>query len=672
MIAAALLWFPLSLPGAAGLAPDAWLSYSIDRSSVPEWVIFPAVTLRVHVGSVQSIEAYSDGRLVPVRYESGGGGYAIVTIEGARLDLRLVGPQSPIEELGQWSVSKLRDDKRWAYSLTLDDAWKSVWDNAKAYLDRLGQRAGVAVIARWLYGEELAPPEPGTPYWCGAPAAYLQPGFDLDNWMSAAPECTHSAENSQMTPAQLREIQSAGWSLFNHTYSHYTAGSLAGQELRDIRAANLAIERLIPGYRTTVFTIPSTVETWKPVAMNNVDLLGLRLIQYGGSDWMQVDSQVPLNTAWVVTRRDVGGFDSLMQNIHNVAVGSPNNHYWLLLHAHKVDPVLPGNPESDWVWLAADTVQFAYGPGGFDEVWIAPADEVFHYLVVRDQVSISRPPTNQPPAVLQSAPIVQRLVLRNQDGKPPVMWDVMISSVPGETRLNFNQPGLNYLKFSGNPAKTVLFRFDLSSVPQDAKILRATLGVHVQGNSNSGPVKIRPYRLLHGWLDSEATWEESARGVRWLVFGANAVGGDRDAVFADDRSFRCVLTLPTVERYPRSNTCQNVGGWYSVDLTSLVQGWVQTPETNFGTVIRTEGDGAVTVDANSSDYVRWDQRPSLIVEYVLPSPLPSAAPPPGSQPSDGPGRSQPQRPILFRASVPAPADPIKPAIVPWGEPTLGK
>jgi hypothetical protein len=97
-----------------------------------------------------------------------------------------------------------------------------------------------------------------------------------------------------------------------------------------------------------------------------------------------------------------------------------------------------------------------------------------------------------------------------------------------------------------------------------------------------------------------------------------------------------------------------------VDLTALVQGWVSDPETNFGTILRSEGDGAVTVDANSSEYARYDQRPSLIVEYMLPSELPAA----GHEGLQLPGVSSLSQPLRFKLSTPGPPDPAAPASLP--------
>lgn len=628
---------------ASGSATEYWLSYTIDRSALSgqSWIAFPAVTLCVTVGDVDKVEAYSDGRSVAVRYDQTSSlKRAIVTTEGTRVDLRLTNLRSSPSGIGSVSVAKLRDDKRWAYSLTFDDGFYSVWTNGKAYLDRVGQRAGVAVIGLFLFSD--------------LPLTRGDPGFDLNAWIAAQPERQDSPTlgKGYMGPAQLRELQAAGWSLFNHTYSH-SLGVPDNLKLQDILATNLAIERIIPGYHVGVFTVPLGDTTYGTVSDDAA--LGLRLRQTWETTAMprvSVDGTLTVNPTYLMGRYDVGEYEKYMSVTHNMVVSSPNTHYWLSMHAHGIDPERSGAPEADWAWLAADAAQFAYGPGGTDELWVAPADEVFNYWYVRDRVQVSRLPDNAPSAVLQDYPLVSRVVLRNTAAQPAQITDLVIDS--RSPSANFSAPGQNGgLRLSKAPSQSLLFKFNLAAtgIPQNAKILRATLGLYVHGRVNKAPVDAEVYQLLQEWTETGASWLNRTETMRWSTAGAEGTEGalaDRVAVSADKRSFRCVFDGKDVNRIEQSS-CVNGSTWHSLDVTSLVQGWIAAPGTNNGMLIKAGGDGAVTIDLDSSEWKDEANHPSLIIEYTVPTPYAiRTLVPAGVQ-----GSTSPSSVIRFKTSNPA-------------------
>ena len=62
------------------------------------------------------------------------------------------------------------------------------------------------------------------------------------------------------------------------------------------------------------------------------------------------------------------------------ALANESNHYWINSLAH-------GNNEAS-LEPVLEHVYSTYGPGGRDEVLVAPSDEIYSYLLVRDGASV--------------------------------------------------------------------------------------------------------------------------------------------------------------------------------------------------------------------------------------------------------------------------------------------
>jgi hypothetical protein len=64
--------------------------------------------------------------------------------------------------------------------------------------------------------------------------------------------------------------------------------------------------------------------------------------------------------------------------------------------------------------------------------------------------------------------------------------------------------------------------------------------------------------------------------------------------------------------------------WYEFDVTSLVQGWVDSPSTNYGLVLKPLAGTNVQYNAYSSEHSDPNLRPRLTVIYHPLSPAPPA------------------------------------------------
>lgn len=107
-----------------------------------------------------------------------------------------------------------------------------------------------------------------------------------------------------------------------------------------------------------------------------------------------------------------------------------------------------------------------------------------------------------------------------------------------------------------------LLKFNLSSIPVGSLVTHATLTLTGSSASNLDDFQIR--QMLVDWVEAEATWNEKSTGVGWDAAGLTE-GVDYSATVAWNGS----LTL-------------SAGGTQSLDITSLVQRWVNLGEANYG------------------------------------------------------------------------------------------
>lgn len=141
-----------------------------------------------------------------------------------------------------------------------------------------------------------------------------------------------------------------------------------------------------------------------------------------------------------------------------------------------------------------------------------------------------------------------------------------------------------------------LLQFEVQSIPPGTRIEKATLILYVANRSNSGHLTCTIHAVRRAWREHEATWMQAQSGQGWQVFGCNG-SSDRDP------SPLATLTLAKENDY------------YSVDLTSIVQAWVDEPRSNHGLVIKSGTGASVEYRIASRETRDEDQQPRLEVRY---------------------------------------------------------
>ncbi len=642
-------------PSSADAGAALFLHYDVDYSAVPSWVRIRDLTLKVRVGRAESVEVIAGGRVIPSEYDPTSG-WVMFTTNATRVDIRIVGLATPADQIGEVQKAALRGDKRWAYSLTFDDGRLSVWENGKPLLDRLGYRAGVAIIGEWVLPSGLSL---GT---CGDSITWR--GHPSDDPLCGNNNCGY------MNASQVAALLASGWSLYNHGFFHNSPESMPGCEVENIAKCTEALAYAFGGYRTLVYTAYQNSNYLRDLVIANYATLGLPIVQADGGGATAVDNITWNTLPYLRPRFDIGrprdsrpdtsGAIYYMDDAHQKALNNPTLHFWLSLHGHNVE-------RNDVAGSSLDYLHFTYGPGGSDEVWVAPADEVFQYLATRDYAVVTRA---QPRTVTVTArsPVIRQVALRQGWNGYAGAVDTYIDS--GQPKRNFNNLGdWAILRVRSPDIRAALLRFDVSSVPANARILRATLGFYVRTHSNEGEIDVAAYTLRRAWNPNEATWERASAAAAWGAPGANSVNGsgrDRDATPTDARSLRRIRYIDvTGEQFLIDDAT-----WYSLDITAAVREWVANPASNFGVVLK-GAVGSTEVEIAASESRDVGLRPCLVITYAEPEAPPAALETPTPEPS--PAATATGTPTVTPTSTPTPtATPTatpEPTANPTGTPT---
>lgn len=185
----------------------------------------------------------------------------------------------------------------------------------------------------------------------------------------------------------------------------------------------------------------------------------------------------------------------------------------------------------------------------------------------------------------------------------PSRPDMRLGAVPRDNALR---------KADARSAFLVRFDLDGLALPRSAKIARATVGFFVWDPSSQGRTKVCAFPLKTAWDEAAATWRQAAEGKPWKGGPAFALdvdtgpAGPAAIVKPDDGSD---LADPPLA--------------YSLDVTDVVQSWLDGRSPNLGLAIVPVGDRSIDEGAYTrfqiyaSEFAQARFTPKLTVE-VLP------------------------------------------------------
>ena len=162
---------------------------------------------------------------------------------------------------------------------------------------------------------------------------------------------------------------------------------------------------------------------------------------------------------------------------------------------------------------------------------------------------------------------------------------------------NYGHQGALLIRTHGS--KRPVLYFDVSSVPSGVTIMDARLWLYSTFyKSHPQDLTVSTYGLKRSWAEMETTWVRARSGIPWTLGGADDTSADRDGVPAG------------------SELISDVNTWYGLDVTSLVQAWVDGTRENYGLLLLALGNTA-EMSFWSSEYSIPAWRPKLIVQYAF-------------------------------------------------------
>jgi hypothetical protein len=151
-----------------------------------------------------------------------------------------------------------------------------------------------------------------------------------------------------------------------------------------------------------------------------------------------------------------------------------------------------------------------------------------------------------------------------------------------------------------------LLRFDLSSIPTEAVVVRAALQLYGAGWGGIN-VGMGAHVISRTVTVGEVTWNRAQEANRWGEAGCTSTVTDRRGLYESP-----VMTSGT-------------GKWYSFPVSSAVQQWVDGTLANNGLLLRaTLLHYTTTFSFASSETGTIANRPRLVVTYYLPAGAPPA------------------------------------------------
>jgi hypothetical protein len=148
-----------------------------------------------------------------------------------------------------------------------------------------------------------------------------------------------------------------------------------------------------------------------------------------------------------------------------------------------------------------------------------------------------------------------------------------------------------------------ILKFDMSAtIPTTASVLAASLFVYISADNAANARTVKVVRCLRNWVESEVTHLIYSTGNSWT--GAGGAGaGDRDGSYCGQVDFTATQVNGDEKEFP-------------ITTLSVVQGWIETPATNYGLIMDQLTSTADNWDLHSSSSATAGYRPKLTVTYT--------------------------------------------------------
>ncbi len=343
-------------------AAETWvLTYDINRNNVPN-LYFDEVTLIVTVGNASNISVTAGATPITSTYNATDGTVHFST--SATQVTVTFDSLAPSNNIGDVQKASLKDNKNWVWSHGFDDN-VNLKPAVEAFRAK-GWPATIFPIASIFFQNREE-------YWI-LDEPYFNSTLLVNDWALGNHSWDH--ERFDNDPPTMQD---------------YTDDILDGQT--HFEAAIARSSRT--DFQVMVFANPNFSSAYDTPFQQATQTTDLRLQESGGDYMLVVDGSSDYSASGITARHMVGrtkiGRDIALELSAQMAkdridwmaanYASSGKHFWYNTLAH-------GNHETR-ITEVINYVWDEYGPGGTNEAWVASSTEIYSYLLVRDNVSVS-------------------------------------------------------------------------------------------------------------------------------------------------------------------------------------------------------------------------------------------------------------------------------------------
>lgn len=296
---------------------------------------------------------------------------------------------NPLTTIPSVSKAPLKYNKDFAYSLTFDDATSDAFTHAMPLL-----RGGTL--------KEFDNPFSGLFYTDGCGNDIPFRGGIAWNSVTFNGADTHNGDvQGSLTWRQLDSLYDYGWDVLNHSYSH---SSVFTNQMSTVDYVNEVIknqaavrEKTAKHLEMPIFVVPSGDVAYQDIALQLgskvvFDQSGNNLIGVGG---LQIDGDVNLSNL-KIHRQKIEESIYTPKLLENVVAKSQNGgHYWYNEFTHRIDNFNVNGFNFYSFRNQMQKIADNWGKNGADRVLMAPLQEVFEYLVLRQTIKMAAVITSQ-------------------------------------------------------------------------------------------------------------------------------------------------------------------------------------------------------------------------------------------------------------------------------------
>lgn len=281
-----------------------------------------------------------------------------------------------------FNKAKLRYDKDFAYSLSLDDGLIDAYTCAFRLMN-----GG--------YNPQTLETYPGLFYTDGCGNSVPFAGSLMWYSVNSSFNDIHVNTPSYVSWSQLNEMIDAGWGVVNHSYSHSTNPATTNYDYQI--AANDSAVFSRTGIRMNHFVEPGGVgsSNYWPLAWEKGTVCTYnRNTSQGNPFGLNIKNHLNYDRFTIYRDYKIDGThtpSNIMDGINNCALQSTNgNHLWYNDFTHHVSPTsFNGSLIFSTFRYYMEQIEALYGQSGSDRAWVASGVEVFEYLKLRDSSIVS-------------------------------------------------------------------------------------------------------------------------------------------------------------------------------------------------------------------------------------------------------------------------------------------